>query len=145
MQETGKIIEIMGSTAKVEVSQKEVCHKCPSESFCKLATGGSRSIEAVNEMGAKVGDTVKIEIGSGNILVSAFFVYIFPIIALLVVGGFVQSISGSQNMAIVTGIIALGASFLIVHLLDKKMNKSKQLIPAIKEIINEEVGHTGNS
>ena len=136
MQETGRVIEIAGKMAKVEVAQKEICHKCPSESFCKLATGDFRAIEAVNEIGAKPGDNVKIEIGSGNILMSAFFVYIFPIIALLVAGGLTQWISSNQNIAIIIGIIAMAFSFLIVRFFDKKMNKSRKLIPIIKEIVS---------
>jgi len=136
MQETGRVIETIGNMAKVEVAQKEVCNKCPSESFCKLATGDSRTVEAVNEIGAKAGQLVKIEIGSGNILMSAFFVYIFPIIVLLVAGGLTQWISSNQNTAIIIGITAMAFSFLMVRFFDKKMNKSKKLIPIIKEIVS---------
>jgi len=136
MEEVGRVIEIKGNMAKVEVAQKELCHKCPSESFCKLATGGSRTIEATNEIEAKAGQLVKIEISSGSILASAFIIYIFPIIALLVGGVLAQWISGSQNMAIIVGIIALTASFLFVHFIDKKIDRSKKLIPVVKEIIS---------
>ena len=136
MEEIGKITEVAGNMAKVEVVQKELCHKCPSESFCKLATGGSRTIEATNEIEAKAGQLVKIEISSGSILASAFIIYIFPIIALLVGGVLAQWISGSQNMAIIVGIIALTASFLFVHFIDKKIDRSKKLIPVVKEIIS---------
>ena len=136
MEEVGRVIEIKGNMAKVEVAQKELCHKCPSESFCKLATGGSRTIEATNEIEAKAGQLVKIEIIFGSILASAFIIYIFPIIALLVGGVLAQWISGSQNMAIIVGIIALTASFLFVHFIDKKIDRSKKLIPVVKEIIS---------
>ena len=136
MEEVGRVIEIKGNMAKVEVAQKELCHKCPSESFCKLATGGSRTIEATNEIEAKAGQLVKIEISSGSILASAFIIYIFPIIALLVGGVLAQWISGSQNMAIIVGIIALTASFLFVHFIDKKIDRSKKLIPVVKEIVS---------
>ncbi|OIN95693.1 hypothetical protein AUJ66_08685 [Candidatus Desantisbacteria bacterium CG1_02_38_46] len=129
MDEVGRVIEIKGNMAKVEVAQKEVCHKCPSASFCKLATGDSRIIEAANEIGAKVGQLVKIEIGSGNILASAFLVYIFPIIALLIAGGLTQWISSSQNMAIIIGMSAMAFSFLIVRSFDKRMNKSRKIRP----------------
>jgi len=101
-----------------------------------LATGDSRTVEAVNEIGAKAGQLVKIEIGSGNILMSAFFVYIFPIIVLLVAGGLTQWISSKQNTAIIIGITAMAFSFLMVRFFDKKMNKSKKLIPIIKEIVS---------
>jgi len=122
--------------AKVELAEKEVCHKCPSESFCKLTTGGSRTIDALNEMGAKVGDTVKIEISSKNILVSAFFVYIYPILVLLFAGALTQLISGSQNLAIIIGLTALAVSFLVVRFVNRKMSRAKKLIPVIKEIKN---------
>lgn len=136
MQETGKVIETEGNMAKVEVVQKEVCHKCPSESFCRLATEGSRTIEVLNGMGAKAGQLVKIEISSGSILAGAFFVYIFPILALLIAGSLAQWISSNQNMAIIAGISALVASFLFVYFFDKKIAQSKKIIPVIKEIVS---------
>jgi len=135
MQETGRIIEINGEMAKVEVAQREICHRCPSENFCRLATGDSRQIEAVNKIGAKPGDIVKIEIGSGRILTGAFIVYILPIVALLAGGVLTEWFGGSQNMAIITGMIALGVSFLIIWILNKWIARSRKMIPVIKEII----------
>lgn len=137
MQEIGRVVEIVGNMTKVEVSQKEICHKCPSESFCRLTTGNSRVIEAVNEIGAKSGDVVKIEIGSKSILASAFLVYIFPVIVLLVTGSLTHWISGSQNLAIIVGIIALGVSFLVIKFLDRRIARSGNLIPVIKEVKGE--------
>ena len=135
MKETGRVIEINGNMAKVEVAQKEVCGKCPSESFCRTATGGSRQIEAINRAGAKPGDTVEIEIRSGIIFAGAFLVYIVPVAALLVTGGLTQWFGGSQNLAIAVGISALGFSFFLIWVLGRKPGYFRKFIPVVKEVV----------
>lgn len=135
MQENGRVTGISGNMAEVEVAHKEACHSCPSESFCSLATGGSRKIDAVNEAGAKPGDEVRIEISSKNILTGAFFVYMFPVLALLAAAGLTQLAGGSQNKAIIAGLAALAASVLVIRSADRKMGRSRKLVPVIKEVL----------
>ena len=138
MEEIGKVAEVLGDLARIEVAEKEVCHKCPSEAFCKMATNGSRSIEAINGMGAKVGDTVKIEIITGSILMSAFMIYIVPLSMLLIAAIIAQKVSGNQNAGIVWGFIAFLVSFIFVKIFDKKVAGTRKLTPIIKEIVNVE-------
>jgi positive regulator of sigma E activity len=86
--EQGKVIKISDKNlAEVQMKASPRCVNC---GLCKK-TGEFASIEALNKIGAKLGDAVKIEIMERKILLAYFLVYILPILA-LVFGYFIGGI-----------------------------------------------------
>ena len=137
MEETGKVIGISDDMARVEVLRKKLCRKCPAETFCRSGEGMLRSIEAKNKISARIGDTVKIKISSSRIFKSALLVYILPIVIFLSVIAAAQVLLNSQGLSIVLGFCAIALFFMLIEFVDKKIGRSKCLIPTIKEIVSE--------
>ena len=85
MREQGPVKKIISSNlAQVEIQRQGGCGKC---SACKILNDGTFGLETVNNIGAKVGDMVLLEISSSNITKASALVYLLPI-ALLLIGYF---------------------------------------------------------
>lgn len=82
-----KVIDIDNNVAVVEVERKSACDGCHKNetgegcSICSL-TGGNRkfSARAINEVGARVGDTVEIASASSRVLFYSLLVFILPVV-----------------------------------------------------------------
>lgn len=120
MQEEGRIIKVEGNRAKVALAPKEACQSCK---LCHAGRQGEMIIQVENPIGARVGDQVKLEIEAEEVLRSAFLLYGFPLLGLLIgflVGGVVIS---SEPGIIGGGLTGLGLAFLGLYLYDKRLEK----------------------
>ena len=80
MIEKGTVKEILNNgLARVYFKAGGECAKCGA---C-IIKGSEAYIDALNEVKAKVGDTVKVEIPPGNVLKAVSLLFILPIICLL--------------------------------------------------------------
>ena len=84
--EYGTIVELKGREVAVVMCQKHgACEHCPSSGACQIGDDGrSMVVEAFNQIGAEVGERVKIVTSTKNFLQSSFMLYIVPVIGLLV-------------------------------------------------------------
>ena len=83
----GEVIAVRGSSADVKLSLQGFCsgeHKCATASLAKDLPPNRNRIKAENGIGACVGDRVIVGIYSPGFYRALFFVFIFPLIALIV-------------------------------------------------------------
>lgn len=78
MNETGVVVEA-GSVATVRVVRNSACSKCRR---CSPAADhdGFILVEAINEVGAQVGDTVSVAIPTSDALLAAAYAYLIPLV-----------------------------------------------------------------
>lgn len=79
MEETGIIVAAKEKNAVVMVEKKGQRNSCGSCSLCKRGKDGNLFLEARNNIGAKKGDRVKIEIDETAVLKGLFFIYGVPL------------------------------------------------------------------
>ncbi len=93
-QQEGIVIETSGKTAKVKTSRHNDCANCGA------CPGNSAMIlEASNQLGAKAGQKVVVEIQEINMLKAAFTVYLLPLIMVaigILAGGEFSSWTGAS-------------------------------------------------
>lgn len=137
MLQTGIVKELRGKTADVAITRSSACgDSCAS---CGLCPGQTARVFAVNDLGAKAGDTVIIDMTDRKILGAAFLVYIVPII-MLIAGYFISyAIFGSEGLSILTGFIFLAVTFIVLMRIDRGLKR--KYTPRIIEI--KERGHDG--
>jgi len=145
MQETGVVIGLKeNGFASVRASGGEACGSCGCRGACQALGGGTeRKITAVNRAGAAVGDQVVVTIGSGSFLKASFIVYLLPILA-LVVGSYIGqkysaqiwSAANPETVSVVTGLVCLGASFLVIRLFSSRMTQNQRYYPVIEKVIH---------
>ena len=84
--EYGTIVELKGRQVAVVLCQKQsACKHCPSSGACQVGDDGkSMLVESFNQIGAQVGQKVKVVTSTKHFLQSSFVLYILPVIGLLI-------------------------------------------------------------
>ena len=124
IEEIGTVVELKSKGRAVVLCQKSsMCENCATSGACSLGDDNrSRAVEVQNLIGASVGDRVRIAANTKNFLQSSFFLYIVPLIA-LVIGAAVGSALGSMLplgidpnlLSAVFGVFFLAGSFLVIR------------------------------
>lgn len=113
MDKIGTVIKLENNNAIVQVMRASACGE-----NCAMCKGGcsqtKQTVSASNEMGALLGDKVKIELDDNKVLLAAFLVYILPLI-LLIIGYVIKGWQGA--------VIGFVIPFIILKALDKKNAK----------------------
>ncbi|MDU5021333.1 MAG: SoxR reducing system RseC family protein [Clostridiales bacterium] len=142
MNQRGYVIELVdGTTAKIKMQKHSACAACGK---CASSTDKKDIIvEVDNNIGAKVGDYVEVNMVSVNVIKAAAIVYIVPLIALL--GGTIVSygifnfIDIGMNKEVLSGFIGIVLtiiSYLLIKSKDRKFRESRNYIPIITKVIN---------
>lgn len=88
MESIGRVVAVNGDIVTVEVRRTSACEGChkSAEGGCSVCTlmGGEKSrstrASACNPVGAKVGDTVKVESPASRVLGWAAMVFLLPLV-----------------------------------------------------------------
>ena len=129
MRETGAIVAISGKTATIQLNRGEKCDGCNA---CSAFGENRMKLDALNNIGAAVGDLVEIDVEPKQVIKSSMIVFIFPLLMMLV--GYFGSVKffppHSEGVGVLGSFVALALSFLAIKLTDKRRN-SEDLNPAI--------------
>ena len=128
-------------TAWVKTSQSSACESCSERHSCFGESKDlEREVEAINEVGAKVGDRIQISIHSGALLKATFLLYVFPVICMLC-GGLAGSrlaprlgLEPSPAAALIAVLAFLGA-MVIVRMRAGRMALKLEYRPKITRIL----------
>lgn len=131
MREEGIVKREFGELCEVIVRRKTACgDNCAScGGACKM---NFQQVTAKNQVGAKAGDSVIIEMESKKVLLSAFLVYILPVLVFFVSFFAVQKIYASNNLASGISAILTVAVFGITMLFDRRYKSD--FLPSIIKI-----------
>ncbi|CEQ25061.1 regulator of the sigma(E) factor [[Clostridium] sordellii] len=142
MNQRGYVIELVGgTTAKIKMQKHSACAACG-----KCASSADKKdiiVEVDNNIGAKVGDYVEVNMDSVNVIKAAAIVYIVPLIALLggtiISYGILNFIDIGMNKEVLSGFIGIvltAISYLLIKSKDRKFRESRNYIPIITKVIN---------
>lgn len=141
MEQQGYIVDIVDNkTAKLKMQRHSACASCG-----KCATTSEKKdiiVEVDNTIGAQVGDRVKVNMETVNVLKAAAIVYMLPLLFLLVgtitTYFILGSISYNGNVELFSGMIGLILmllAFLILKKNDSKFRESREYIPIVTEVV----------
>ncbi len=115
--EYGTIVELKGRQIAVVLCQKQsACKHCPSSGACQIGDDGkSMLVESFNQIGAQVGDRVKVVTSTKHFLQSSFVLYILPVIGLLIGAISGQLIAEYTQVAIDPQLLSalIGVAFMV--------------------------------
>jgi sigma-E factor negative regulatory protein RseC len=140
-EEVGTVRELRGEKALVVTDRQSMCGQCVAKSYCHMLGGGKEMIaEALNPIGAKPGDTVRIGIPSGTVAKASFVVYMIPAIGLAggSLAGYLAGKSSAMdfNLTTLAGCLAgLAISLIVVRLLSNILGQRPSYRPEIIRII----------
>jgi len=139
MRERGRVAELKGSgVAVVQFQAGGACKRCGA---CLMKGGGVAEITAYNNVGAKKGDEVVVEVPEGQVVWASFLVFLLPAIALMagyLLGSRAAQRLGTvdpQNLGIFFAVLFLGASLFGLNIYDRVFSRRKRPACEVVEII----------
>lgn len=118
MELKGIVKETDGKAATVKVLRKEACSHCQGRIVCGRAK--SYEIKALNEIGAKPGDIVKVSGSDRGVLMYAFLLFILPI-ALSAICYF--SLSGTnRNLSYIAAAVGFLLPYIAAFVADRRLS-----------------------
>jgi sigma-E factor negative regulatory protein RseC len=142
MVEYAMVVSVDKDKTRVQITDRDGCSlsSCGSCKGCSAAS--ATVIEAVNKVGAKIGQHVKIERSSSAYVKSIGLLFGFPMVMLIigVVLGYDLTDKLALNMSkdalgVLLGIVFWFASYLIIRFIDKKFKLSSKAEYLILEVI----------
>lgn len=129
MVEKGKVIRLEGKSARVEIRRVSACGES-----CASCKGGCETtntyVDAGNQLGAKAGDYVEIEMSTKTFLSAVALTYGLPLIMLFVGilsgGALSKSLGLNVNTDIASVMLGFGLmalSYVIINKLDQRHHK----------------------
>jgi sigma-E factor negative regulatory protein RseC len=142
--EKGIVIKIDANTARVRTTKSSACQACTARDSCNaMDAGKNMEVDAVNTVGAQVGDRIMLYFETGSLLKATFLLYIFPILCMLLgaAAGHWFSLKNSLNpsaVAAAAGFLFLILSFLLVRSKANKLAENDHYRPKIIKILSHE-------
>jgi sigma-E factor negative regulatory protein RseC len=146
IEEVGTIVELRGKHMALVLCEKSsMCEHCATSGACHIGDDGrARTVEAVNAIGANVGDKVRVAVSTRTFLQSGFILYIVPLIA-LVVGAVVgkllgENFEGGLNpdlLSAIFGVFFLVGSFLAIRVGSQALS-TESFRPRIVAILTDD-------
>lgn len=141
--EKGIVTKLESTTAWVTTTRTSACETCAAKSACRTLGGGKEmEVEAINPVGAKMGDRVVIGFDTSALVKISFLIYIVPIISMIIGAIIGQKLAllyhynGSALSAIV-GFLFFFLAFLFIKLKGNKIAKKNEYRPRIIRIIKQ--------
>jgi sigma-E factor negative regulatory protein RseC len=146
MRNSGYVVSVAKDRAEVVLGAHLECKHCGA---CLAAVGNKRrTLDAINEIGAGIGQRVIIELKPGHAVGAAFLIFVLPVFAALgggLAGYHIGELLGLRGdlMGIGLGSAALVLTFLLLKHIDRSSPADR--IPRIVELVSdrdpEEGGH----
>ena len=133
MRETGIVTDVMDGEIKIKISRVSSCgENCTACGGCK---NKEHYIVASNDIGAKKGDSVIVQMSAESILKASFIAYIIPLI-MIVLGYYAgMFLTDNEGVSALIGFLFMAVTFTVLHLYDKKV--SEKYKPVVLSTINE--------
>ncbi|MDO9110797.1 MAG: SoxR reducing system RseC family protein [Desulfatirhabdiaceae bacterium] len=139
--EEGVVISVEGATARVKTRRGSACASCSARHACASPDGDGQDMEvdAINQIGAAIGDHVMVSIESAALLKATFLLYVFPVIC-MIAGAFAGNAAGpffniEGSTASVVGAVGFFAiSFLLIRYKGNRMAENQHYRPKIIRI-----------
>ena len=141
MEEVGVVIKVDGITAHVSVERKTACEHCTAGT-CSLTTEGA-ALEAINEAGAVVGQSVRVSIHGYTYVTGSMFFYGVPALALIAGALLGLEVLGSmfpgrdpEAVAAVSGFVSMALSLIVVKIWSRKAERKSAYQPVVVEVLD---------
>lgn len=120
IEEFAVVTHCQQNVAELEIERKTACSICGQTRGCGNATWGkllghkSTTLRVPNTLGAQVGDSVVVGIDERVVLRSVFFLYVIPLLSLVVFSVLADALSDRQLYVGIAACLGLLLGFVVV-------------------------------
>lgn len=140
MKEYGTALGVNGGRVTVSVKRTAACDRCGKCSHPHIAFGGDGAVtvEAIPIGDIRPGDTVELEMDSGEFLKASFLLWTLPLVAAgggFGIGWLVGEASGKGGLwGTVFSVCSFALSFVWLHQYDKSARRSGRYLPYARSV-----------
>ena len=140
-KERGIVTRLQKDTAWVTTIRSSACEHCEGRDSCTvIGSGKEMEVEAVNVVGAQVGDRVLVGMATANLVKASFLTYIFPILALMAGAAWGQEAGTGWGLspnvgAVIFGFAFFAAAFVLVRRFSKNLGSKSGFRPQVVKVI----------
>jgi len=143
LKEKARVVAVKADIALVEAERRSSCDSCSANNACgtgvisRVLGRKHTRLEALNTVGAQVGDEVVVAIEDKVLVRSSFMVYTMPLLFMFLGGGAGQMISyawaweDSEVLTILFSLVGLAGGFLHIASYLRKQRNIQGLQPVI--------------
>ena len=133
MEVVGTVISVDKNLATISVRRTSACgENCANcKSVCQGTTVQS---SAENTVGARVGDVVKVESSTKDVLRAAVVLYIVPVLVAIIVAIISYGNNANDIFMILASVISFFASFVFLKRFEKKLTPKSYITKIIKVV-----------
>ena len=124
-EDVGKVIQVSGSHARVEIQRGGGCGSCAMRGFC-FKKGEPAVFEVQTDLPLKEGDLVSLDIAPSIRVLSALMVFGLPL-ALLFVAFIIARLYFTELVSVLIAFGAMAMSFIIIGVFDRKYGKTMKI------------------
>lgn len=135
MRECGIVTKTDKDFAVVKVDKRDECSKCGMCVFPKNAS--SIDFNAINQVGASVGDTVIIETEKDTKLIGAILVFLIPLLLIGLSCAITYLFLGSEIWILILSVIFLVLWYTILAVIDKRLKSKADFCAKVVSIITK--------
>ena len=141
--EKGTIVRTAHGMAWAKVERTGSCEGCSEHGACGINGGvQNMEVEAENEAGAKIGDRVLIDVNSASVLKTAFLLYVFPILSMIVgavIGNNAPPFFGleASSLSAIFGFLFFGGAVLFARSLGNQLAKKENYRLRVTKILQK--------
>ena len=139
----GVVTRVTAETAWVTVECDDACHSCPEHDSCGMSLLEKKKavdVEAVNVADARVGDRVSVSMTPGAVAMLSFFLYLFPVIVMLI-GAFTGDMAAravnidTVIVSAVCGFLGLVGAIAGMRRVARRMEKNLLFRPRVVAVV----------
>ncbi|WON75913.1 SoxR-reducing system protein RseC [Serratia sp. UGAL515B_01] len=140
MKEWATVVSWQQGVALLRCEPKSGCGSCSGRSGCgvhalnELAPGSEHYLQLQIAQPLEPGQRVEIGIAEGSLLRSATLVYMVPLFAVILGGGLLQWLLGSDAAALLGAVLGGMGAFTVVRLLTPYFDKQADFQPVVLQI-----------
>lgn len=143
VEEEGTILEIDGDLAILKAERSGLCDSCMTKEACESIGGSEMRVEAVNTIGARVGDRVVFTVSPSELLRAGVVLYLVPLLGFI--GGVILGQVAAANFfpdtdadlfSALLGFVLLFLTYGAIRVVSAKTDESGLKRPRIERVIN---------
>ena len=137
MESTGSHIGIItgldGENAYVRFQRSSACGHCGA---CMTVGECEMEVTLPNTLGAKAGDRIVVDLSPKRMVQASLLAYAVPLV--LLIAGVLVGSRIADWVGLILGIVACGAGYLILRLVEIGTRKKKSFQPRMERILDED-------
>jgi sigma-E factor negative regulatory protein RseC len=140
MKEWATVVSWQQGVALLRCEPKAGCGSCTARSGCgaralnELVPESEHHLRLPIAQPLEPGQRVEVGIAEGSLLRSAMLVYMTPLLGVMLGGGLLQWVFGSDSAAALGALLGGGAAFLLARSLAKRLDAQADYQPVVLQI-----------